>query len=117
MSAGAGIGYYQQTVPSFDINYANLANGANINADLKLRIVPFNATFRFLPLGRHHYGVEPYIGGGIGVFGWRYSESGQFVDPAQPRFAPSATLFHSKAPSDPRAGGTGGTAPRDQDGV
>jgi len=31
---------------------------------------------------------------------------GQFVDPAQPRFAPSATLFHSNAHSDPRAGGT-----------
>ena len=23
--------------------------------------------------------IEPYIGGGVGVFGWRYSETGEFV--------------------------------------
>lgn len=79
--AGASLGYYQQTVPAADTKFV-APNGSNVIADLKLRIVPFNATFRFLPLGRHHYGVEPYIGAGIGVFGWRYSESGQFVDPA-----------------------------------
>jgi hypothetical protein len=31
---------------------------------------------------------------------------GQFVDPRQPRFAPSATLFHTKLFSDQRARGT-----------
>ena len=77
--AGAGIGYYQQTVPSFDINYQNQNGGGTINADLKLRIVPFTATFRVLPLGQHAP-IVPYIGAGIGVFGWRYSESGDFVD-------------------------------------
>ena len=55
------------------------SNGTEIEQDLKLRIVPFTATFRFLPLG-HHNGVEPYIGGGVGDFNWRYSESGEFVD-------------------------------------
>ena len=79
--AGGSIGYFQQTIQAADTKFV-APSGANVIADLKLRIVPFNATFRFLPLGRHHYGVEPYIGGGIGVFGWRYSESGQFVDPA-----------------------------------
>ena len=29
----------------------------------------------------HHAPVQPYVGGGVGVFGWRYSEYGQFVDP------------------------------------
>lgn len=79
--AGASLGYYQHSVPAADTRFV-APNGSNVVADLKLRIVPFNATFRFLPIGRHKYGVEPYIGGGIGVFGWRYSESGQFVDPA-----------------------------------
>jgi len=79
--AGASLGYYQHSVPASDTKFV-APNGSNVVADLKLRIVPFNATFRFLPIGRHHYGVEPYIGAGIGVFGWRYSESGQFVDPA-----------------------------------
>jgi hypothetical protein len=77
--AGAGISYYQSTVSAFDTQYT-APGGSNVTADLKLRIVPFNATFRVLPLGRRHYGVEPYVGAGIGVFGWRYSESGQFVD-------------------------------------
>src|SRR5437868_7547921 len=76
--AGAGIGYYQNTVHAVDINYTN-TNGANIAADLKLRIVPLNATFRVLPFG-HRSPIVPYIGAGIGVFGWRYSESGDFVD-------------------------------------
>jgi len=78
LDAGASIGYYQQTVPSVDVNFVN-ANGSSIPADLKLRIVPFTATVRVLPLG-HRAPVVPYVGGGIGVFGWRYSESGQFVD-------------------------------------
>ena len=46
---------------------------------LKLRIVPFTATFRWLPVG-HNAPIQPYVGGGVGVFGWRYSESGEFVD-------------------------------------
>jgi hypothetical protein len=33
---------------------------------------------RFLPMG-HNNGIEPYIGGGVGVFGWRYSETGEFL--------------------------------------
>jgi outer membrane protein W len=46
---------------------------------LKLRIAPLTATVRFLPLGRGA-SVEPYVGAGIGVFNWRYSETGEFVD-------------------------------------
>ena len=78
VEAGGSIGYYQSTVPAVDVNYST-ANLGNINADLKLRIVPFNATIRVLPLG-HRAPVVPYVGVGVGVFAWRYSESGQFVD-------------------------------------
>ena len=80
--AGASIGFYQQTVPAADINFTN-PGGAPIVADLKLRIVPFTATFRVLPLG-HRAPVVPYAGVGIGVNYWRYSESGQFVDYTPP---------------------------------
>ena len=76
--AGASVGYYQSTVPATDINFVN-TNGSNINADLKLRTVPFTATFRVLPLG-HRAPIVPYIGAGVGVTWFRYSESGQFVD-------------------------------------
>ena len=37
------------------------------------------AAFRFLPLG-HGSPVQPYLGAGVGVFSWRYSEAGEFVD-------------------------------------
>ena len=80
--AGAGLGFYQRTVPASDTNFVN-ANGSNVVADLKLRIVPFTATLRVLPFG-HDAPIQPYVGGGVGVYAWRYSESGQFVDYTPP---------------------------------
>ncbi len=76
--AGAGIGFYQNTTPSI---YEFLTNedGSEIEQDLKLRIVPITATVRFIPTGRTSP-VQPYIGVGIGIFNWRYSETGSFVD-------------------------------------
>jgi hypothetical protein len=76
--AGAGIGFYQRSTPAIDRFSEFAGTGNPIVADLKLRVVPITATFRFLPLG-HHAGVQPYIGAGAGVFAWRYSESGDFV--------------------------------------
>jgi len=78
VEAGLGIGFYSRTVPSV---YANLVNadGTEIEQDLKLRVVPFTATVRWLPIGRKG-GFVPYLGAGIGVFSWRYQETGQFVD-------------------------------------
>ncbi len=78
MEVGAGLGYYQRTVPSFYTNLVN-ANGTDITQDLKLRIVPITGTVRFFPIGRTGP-IEPYVGAGIGIFAWRYSETGQFVD-------------------------------------
>ena len=77
LEAGLGVNFYQRTVPSV---YADVVgdDGFEIAQDLKLRVVPISATVRFLPLGRG--GVEPYVGAGIGVFNWRYSEVGEFVD-------------------------------------
>jgi hypothetical protein len=77
IEAGAGVSYYQHTVPSVYRNFVN-TNGAEIQQELKLRIIPFSATVRFLPIGRN--GVAPYVGGGLGVFNWRYTETGEFVD-------------------------------------
>jgi opacity protein-like surface antigen len=77
LEAGFSAGYYQNSVPSVYRNTVN-ANGSEIEQELKLRIVPLTATVRFLPIG--HGSVEPYVGAGIGVFRWRYSETGEFVD-------------------------------------
>ncbi len=76
--AGVGIGFYQRSTPAADRFNEFAGTGDPIVADLKLRVVPLTATFRFLPLG-HNDGVQPYIGAGAGVFAWRYSESGDFV--------------------------------------
>jgi outer membrane protein W len=75
--AGLGIGFYQRSVPTVYSDFTN-SNGSEIEQTLKLRVVPFTATVRWLPMG-HHNGIEPYIGAGVGVFNYRYSESGQFL--------------------------------------
>jgi len=77
--AGVGLGFYSDAVDSVSRDYID-EDFSEIEQEFKLRIVPFTATFRFLPLGRSA-AVQPYIGGGIGVFSWRYTESGEFVDP------------------------------------
>lgn len=78
LDAGLGLGIYSKSVPSV---YSDLVNDdfSEIEQDLKLRIVPVTATFRFLPLGRNS-AVQPYFGAGVGLFRWRYAESGEFVD-------------------------------------
>ena len=75
--AGLGTGYYSGSAPAVYYDFVN-ANGSEIEQDLKLRVVPFTATVRFLPMG-HGKGIEPYIGGGVGVLSWKYKEVGQFL--------------------------------------
>lgn len=75
--AGVDVGFYQRTVTAFYTKF-NHPDGTEILQDLKLRIVPVTATIRFLPLG-HHGPARPYIGGGVGIFAWRYSEAGEFL--------------------------------------
>lgn len=78
LDAGLGIGFYSQSTPAIYADLVN-ANGSEIEQDLKLRIVPMTATIRLLPLG-HHDAITPYIGGGVGIYNWRYTETGEFVD-------------------------------------
>lgn len=75
---GLGIGLYSRTVPSI-YAYLQNQNGSEIEQDLSLRMVPFTATVRWLPLGRHD-AFTPYLGAGVHVTRFRYRESGQFVD-------------------------------------
>jgi hypothetical protein len=89
---GAGIGYSSRGVDTIYEDYVR-PDGTEIEQQLKLRIVPMSATVRVLPLGRAT-AVQPYVGGGIGIYNWRYSETGDFVDfslPGQPLFRESYT--------------------------
>jgi opacity protein-like surface antigen len=77
IEAGVGAGFYQRTVPTVYLDFTDV-DDREIEQDLKLRVIPLTATIRFLPLGRGT--IQPYVGAGIGLFNWRYSESGEFID-------------------------------------
>src|SRR5262249_3692258 len=94
---GVGLGFYQETVPSVYRDFED-SDGTQIAQDLKLRIVPITGTVRFLPMGRRGP-VEPYVGAGIGIFNWRYSEIGEFVDFSD------GTIFRARFVADGNAFG------------
>jgi outer membrane protein W len=78
LEAGLGVGIYSRTSNAIYDDFVD-SDGTEIETDLKMRIVPFTATVRFLPIGRYA-SVVPYVGAGVGVFSWRYAETGEFVD-------------------------------------
>ena len=78
LDAGLGVGIYSRTSPAIYRDFTH-PGGAEIEQDLKLRVIPVAATIRFLPLG-HHDAIVPYVGGGVGIYRWRYAESGEFLD-------------------------------------
>lgn len=80
IEAGAGVSFSRRTVPSV---YADLVDrdGSEIEQDLRLRLVPVAFTFRVLPTGQSSV-IQPYFGAGLGITSWRYSETGDFVDPS-----------------------------------
>jgi hypothetical protein len=80
LEGGVGVNYYQKTVPSFYVDLVD-TDGSDIMQDLRLRTVPITATLRWLPLGRRA-AVQPYLGAGIGIIPWNYSEAGDFADPS-----------------------------------
>ncbi len=78
LEAGVGVGFQRRTVPSVYRDFT-FDDGFEIAQEMRLRIVPVTGTVRFLPLGRSA-SVQPYVGGGVSLLNWRYSEFGEFVD-------------------------------------
>jgi hypothetical protein len=78
IEAGFSVGYHSGSAPSVYTDFVN-SDGSEIRQTLRLRIVPITATARFLPLGSDGP-IQPYVGAGVGIFAWRYSETGDFVD-------------------------------------
>jgi hypothetical protein len=81
----AGVGYYTKTVPSI---YRDLVNGhftletfddTEIAQELSLRMVPFTGIVRFTPVGSAA-SFQPFVGAGVAIVPFRYSEIGEFVD-------------------------------------
>ena len=78
VEAGVGLGFYRRTVASTYDDFVDV-DGSEIEQDLKLRVIPFTTTIRFLPFGRSA-ALQPYVGAGLGIYAWRYSEVGDFID-------------------------------------
>lgn len=79
VEVGVGAGVYRRSVPTV---YYDLVDdfGGEIEQTLRLRVAPVTAVVRFLPFGDATT-VQPYVGAGVGLFNFRYSEFGRFVDP------------------------------------
>jgi hypothetical protein len=93
LEAGAGVSFSTRTVPSVYQDFTNV-DDSEIEQDLRLRIVPIAFTIRVLPLGKSNP-VQPYFGAGLGIFNWRYSESGDFID-----FSKGRTVFRDTFEAD-----------------
>jgi hypothetical protein len=78
VEAGVGIGFYQRDRDSFYSDFTDL-DGTDIEQITRLRVVPLSVTVRAFPIGRTTP-VQPYVGGGINFYRWRYEESGEFID-------------------------------------
>jgi hypothetical protein len=78
IAGSLGLGFNTSSEPSVYLDYVE-DNRTEIEQELKLRVVPFTAAVRLIPFGQRNP-VQPYIGAGVGVFMWRYAESGEFVD-------------------------------------
>lgn len=78
VEVGAGVGLHGRSVPTI---YADLVDefGGEIEQTLRLRVVPLTAVVRFLPFGQAG-DLQPYVGAGVGLFNFRYSEFGRFVN-------------------------------------
>jgi opacity protein-like surface antigen len=78
LDGSVGASFYRRTVPA--VHRERVHNdGREIEQEFKLRMAPMTAMIRFLPAGRGGT-VEPYVGGGVALISWRYSEVGEFVD-------------------------------------
>lgn len=79
IEVGVGASFYRRSVPTV---YYDLVDefGGEIEQSLRLRVIPITGVVRFLPFGRAG-DFQPYVGAGVGLFNFRYSEFGRFVDP------------------------------------
>jgi hypothetical protein len=78
IEGGIGVSFSSQTVFSIYQDFVD-PDGTEIDQDLRLRMVPITFTARLIPVSPRSP-VQPYIGGGVGLVSWRYSEIGEFID-------------------------------------
>ena len=82
VEVGAGVGWYKRTAFSVYDQHVR-PGGSAIEQDFSLQVAPLTGTARFFPFGRRSV-LQPYAGAGIGLFNWRYTEVGDFIDFGDP---------------------------------
>ena len=78
IEGGIGVSFTSQTVHSVYADFVD-SDGTEIDQDLHLRLTPIAFTVRLIPVSPRSP-FQPYVGGGVGLINWRYSERGEFVD-------------------------------------
>jgi opacity protein-like surface antigen len=78
IEVGVGINYFQRTVPTIYSDFVD-EDGTEIDSDMKLRNIPIAFTAKLFPLTRDA-GVQPYVGAGVQLNRWKYTEVGEFLD-------------------------------------
>ena len=90
IEAGVGVSGYSKTVDSFYRDSVH-PDRTDILQDIKMSIVPVTASVRFFPTGRTTP-VQAYVGAGINIYKWKYSESGEFIDYSNESIFPLPTF-------------------------
>jgi hypothetical protein len=79
LEVGFGISGYGRHVPTLYRDIEEGGTGLDIEQELSMRVVPFTVLARFMPFGDAST-VQPYVGAGVAILSYRYTEEGDFVD-------------------------------------
>lgn len=80
VEAGAGIAFSgKRESASVYRDFVEDGTLDEIEQDLSLRMMPLSFTIRAVPFGQGSP-VQPYVGAGLGLFRYKYTESGEFLD-------------------------------------
>lgn len=80
VEAGAGIAFSgRREAPSLYRDFVEEGTLEDIEQTISLRVMPISFTVRAVALGQNSP-VQPYIGGGLGLFRYEYVEEGDFLD-------------------------------------
>lgn len=71
-------GYYSQELFSTYRDYEH-EDGSPIDQNLSLHIASLEADFKLYPMGYRNI-FNPYIGGGVGIYAWKYLQGGEFIN-------------------------------------
>lgn len=77
LSVSFAVHGYDERTTTEDSEFVD-PDGFAILRDISLELTPVEASLKFLPAGRHTR-IIPYVGGGVGLYFWKYRESGEFV--------------------------------------